>query len=384
MANNNKKQTLGFFDITGYIAVTDKTFQLNNQSKNNSNYFYSVFNPMIEDGNGKSMFIRFMDGFDKVNGKTIYAKPISGENVLKIAFADRNNENILKEINDNSFVKVGIKKEMQKDDKGKEFMAWTYKKFLAVYDIITFLQAAMELGKKYKVRMTGRTKYNEYNGEIQKQFDLQSIFLLDGNEGDKPYECKFSFSQNVLVENNAVDKLKWDTENVAKLNAKVFQIKSKDKKTGEYIYETLPLEFIIRANTDKDKETYERVIEKFFTVDETIVRRIDLDCLYNSGYIASNVTEDDLPQEALDLINDGLYSKEEVMKMYANRERVDEMIIVRPIIRRINDKPQIDYSDDEFTKEDLINTTVELPTENETNVETPQNTENLMAALENL
>jgi hypothetical protein len=64
-----------------------------------------------------------------------------------------------------------------------------------------------------------------------------------------------------------------------------------------------------------------------------------------------------LLEEALELIELGLYDKEEVLKMYANNKRVDEMTITRPVMYKDKDtnKPKVDYSDNEYTLDDLVN-----------------------------
>lgn len=351
MADTNKKQTLGNFNVTGYITVDDKTFEINKAGKNNPNWIMNVFNPKIESLDGKSMFMRFQDGFDNVKGKQIYALIKGTRDTMKVNFADRNNQTIIEQLDEKSFIKIGLRKEKVKNEEtGKEYDQWVFNQFLSTYDAIKFLSEYFPIGHKFKVRIRGRQKFNLYNGEVSRNYDIQTIYLLDEMDNS---ECEFSFTQNVLLTDDCVVMDKWETEGIATINTKVYQKKKKDE------YEVLNVPMIIRGDTEEKKATYTRVIDKFFKVDEGKIRRINIDGLYNSGYIVGNVTEEDLPDEAKELIEDGLYSKEEVMKMYASKERVDEMLIKRPHMKKINDKPSVDYDDTEFTPEDLVNLIVE-------------------------
>lgn len=348
MAEINKKQTLGYFDIVGYINVDSKTFSIQTPSKNNPNWVMNTFNPKVEGDNGESLYIRISDGYDIVKGKKIFA--ISKEkNGLEISFADRHNENMLDLVDDLSFIKVGIGKKTATNKQGKEYKTWEFNKFLTAFDAIQFLNQIMPLATKNKVRMTGTVKYSEYNGETQRNFDLQSIYLLNGNEDEgKEMECKFNFTQNILIDKNSVDMTTWE-EGISKLNARVHVKKKKD------VFQALPLQFIMRAETPEKKATIEKMIKRFFTVENDTVRRLNIEGYFKSGYIVANVKEEDLNDEARDLIDSGLYTLDEVLGMFANRDRVDELLLRRPVMKKMQDQtmPKIDMADDEFTLEYL-------------------------------
>lgn len=376
MADKNKKQTLGNFNITGFITIDDKTFELNKPGKRNPNWIMNVFNPKIETPNGKSMYMRFQDGFDSVKGRQIYAFIKDTGDTMKVNFADRNNETILSQLDERSFIRIGLKKEKVKNEEtGKVYEQWVFKEFLSSYDAIKFLSEYFPIGHKFKARIKGRQKFNQYKNETNKNYDLQTIYILDENDDS---ECEFSFTQNVLITENCLDLEKWDAEGVATVNTKVYQKKNKDE------YEVLIVPMIIRGETPEKKATYDKIITKYFTVDEGIVRRINIDGIYNSGYIVGNITENDLPDEARELIEDELYSKEEVMKMYATKDRVDEMLIKRPHMRKINDKPSVDYDDKEFTPDDLVNLIVEPEKEEEIVIPDEKVDEELLNELANL
>lgn len=352
--NNQKKQTLGSFNITGYITVDDKTFEMNKAGKNNKNWIMNVFNPKVEDKEGKSMYMRFMDGFDKVKGKRIFARTKDNSNI-EISFADRDKEALLEQLDDFSFVKVGLGKEKVKDEEtGKEYERWNFRKFITSYDAIALLKEVLEIGKTYKVRMIGNQKFNLFNGNMNRNYDLQTIYILPE---DDTSECDFGFKHNILLDSESVNMDKWAEEGIANIKAKVYQKKNKNE------YEVLEVPFVIRANED-NKEKYENVIKKHLLVEEEgVIRRINIAGIYNCGYISGKVEEEDLPEEIKEMIKDGIYTKEQILNMNSKKERVDELVIRKPVIRRIDGILKVDKSNDEFKPEDLENLVVETEDE---------------------
>lgn len=349
MANERQiKTTNGYFDVVGEIIIDAKTFTLGQPGKNNQNWIQNIFNPKIEADNGKSMYMRLSSGYDAVKGKTIYARSKSETN-LEVAFGDRMNENIVSLVDEKSFIRVGVSKELVKDEStGKEYKQWVYKNFLDTFDVVAFLQQIMPLASKQKVRMTGAIRFSTYNGEVQRNYELQSIYLLNGNEDEgKEMQPKLEFTQNVLLTKGCVvDEL--DKENgVATVNALVM---IKEKKE----FKTVPLKLLMKPQDEKTRETYKKLIPRFFEVPEDKVRKINLECIFEVGYVAGNVSEEDLPQEAKELLDMGLYSMEEVMKMYAVRQRVDNLLIRRPKMKIVDGKPSVEMNDNEYLPSDLV------------------------------
>lgn len=350
MTNANERQiktTNGYFDVIGEIIIDAKTFTLGQPGKNNQNWIQNIFNPKIEADNGKSMYMRFSSGYDAVKGKTIYARSKSETN-LEVAFGDRNNENIVNLIDDKSFIRVGIAKELVKDEAtGKEFKQWTYKNFLDTFDVVAFLQQVMPLASKQKVRITGTIKFSTYNGEVQRNYDIQSIYLLNNNEDEgKEMQPKLEFTQNVLLTKGCVVNELDKEDGVATVNALVM---IKEKKE----FKTVPVKLLMKPQDEKARETYKKLIPKFFEVEEDKVRKITLECIFEVGYISGNIKEEELPEEAKELLDMGLYSMEEVMKMYAVRQRVDNLLIRRPKMKVVEGKMNVEMNDTEYLMSDL-------------------------------
>lgn len=357
MTTTNEKQlktTNGYFDIVGEIVIDAKTFTLGQPGKNNVNWMQNIFNPKIEANDGKSMFMRFSSGYDAVKGKTIYARNTS-DTQMEIPFADRTNPNILSLVNEKSYIRVGINKSMVKDEaSGKEYMAWNYKSFLDLFDLVAFLQQALPLASKQKVHIKGTVKFGTYNGEVNRNYDIQTIYLLNDNEEvGKEMPRKLEFTQNVLLTKGCVDTSKLEADGIATVNSLVMV---KEKK----VYKTIPVKFLMKASDDKQKAMYTKLIELYFNVPEDKVRKMNLQCLFEVGYVAGNVNEAELPQEAKDLIELGVYSVDEVMKLYANKERVDNLLIKRPVMKVVNDKLVVDMNDEEYTTSDLEGKSAEV------------------------
>lgn len=374
----NKKQTLGRFDIVGEIAVDSKVFAIGSKGKNNQAWISNVFNPRVDGVNGASMFVRIQDGYDEVKGKTLYLKTVNDES-MEIKFGDRFNPILVEKVNERSFVKVFTKRvEKINEESGNKFMAWEEpQKFLTVFDAINFLQTVMPLASKHKVRMTGDVRYSTYNGKLQRNFELKNFYILTNNEEEgKEMPLGFNFTQNIIVMKDAVKKDMFESEGVAAIDTKLYVRKAKDQ------YEILDLPLIVRA-TEDNKDTYRKMLEKYFTVDGDTVRRVNVEGIFQVGYVSGNIDENDLPQNALELIEDGFYSKEEVLKMFLKKERVDETLLRRPIVKMSEGIPTgIDKSDEDYTMEDIQAAMKEVSTEKTINIgESSISTDSLLEEL---
>lgn len=371
------KTTNGYFDVVGDIIVDAKTFTLGQPGKNNQNWIQNIFNPKIEADNGKSMYMRFSSGYDAVKGKTIYTRSKSETN-LEVAFGDRNNENIINLVDEKSFIRVGISKEIVKDEAtGKEYKQWVYKNFLDTFDVVAFLQQVMPVTSKQKVRITGAIKFSTYNGEVQRNYDIQTIYLLNENEDEgKEMQPKLEFTQNVLLTKGCVVN-ELDKENgIATINSLIM---IKEKKE----FKTVPVKFLMKPQNEKQRETYKKLIERFFEVEEGKVRKITLECIFEVGYIAGNVKEEDLPDEAKELLDMELYSMEEVMKMYAVKDRVDNLLIKRPKMKIVEGNLSVEMNDTEYLPSDLEGKSAEI-IEEEVVGANDENIDSLLDDLNNL
>ncbi|MFA1509914.1 hypothetical protein ACDN41_11860 [Priestia aryabhattai] len=340
-----KQQTFGRFTAKGSITVTEDSFQLDLKGKNNPSWNYSRINMKMEDGKGGVFFLNAQDGFSTTNGRVIYANIKDSREQMQVQFADRFNEAVLEHLDDRAFVRVAFDKV---EVEGKQ--VWNYQKFLTVYDAITFLKPRLQTGMKLFV--SGNVNYSEYNDNLNKDLQIQQILVLP--EDESMDDAGFKFKQNVLLTPESLDDSKFEDELTATINAKLYYTR-KNKQTKQKEAYTLNLPLVIRAAEDK-KDKVRKMLDKYFTIEEDTVRRIQLDGKFNTGYVSGQVTEEDLPEEAKELIEDGFYTMEEVLKMYAKRDRVDELLVTRPVLYKAQDAkiPTVDMDDESYKPEDLI------------------------------
>lgn len=366
MTTTAKKQTTGYFDFVGMIkGFGTESFKKDLQGTNNQNWIYNRLSIMLTDGCSKNIYVNMQDGYDRVKGKTIYAQTQDDQN-MQITFADRFNDGIRAVLKDNSFLKVATRKvkvEAKDRNTGEVIMengqpkmieVWDYTRFLTTYDMALFLSDKLTDG--LKVRITGQVKYREYNGNTQRELNVQKVYFLP--EGDET-PCEFKITQTVILDSESVDDSKLETENVITLRSKIYQ--KKNKETMELI----PLNLVIRTTPEK-MESCKRGVEMLYTVTGDTLRKITLECVINSGYIQTEATVDSIPKEMLELIEAGVFTKEDVLKSYTNKEKVDEVLVIKPVIR----DGQIAKDDTYYVKEDLENLVI-ARSEESTAVETP-------------
>ena len=129
------KKGRAMFNLIGKVKINDYTFDLDKTSQ--SGYHYSRANIGVDCGNGNVVYGEMMGGYSTVRDNVIYVNAKdSFKNRFTIDFDDRHDENILENINDLNFVKIGI----VKDTSGKTFE----KRFLSEYDAIAYLKENLE------------------------------------------------------------------------------------------------------------------------------------------------------------------------------------------------------------------------------------------------
>lgn len=346
-----KKQTNGFFDFVGMVkGFGTESFKKDLAGTNNTNWKYSRLSLMLTDGKGKNIYVNMQDGYDTVKGKTIYAQTKDDRN-MQISFGDRFNEGIRDVLKDTSFLKVAtgkVKVEAKDRNTGEVIMengnpkmieVWDYKRFLTLYDLESFL--AERLSDGLKLRITGQIRYREYNGETQRELNVQRVYFLPEDDDS---ECEFKFKQTLVLDADSVDDSRLELENIAVLKAKVYQKKNKEEMM------VLPLDITIRTNPEKLAST-KKAIELLYTVSGETLRKITLEGVVNSGYIQTDATVDSIPDEMMELIEAGILTKEDVLKSYTKKEKVDEMLLVKPAIR----DGQIEKDDTYYVKADFEN-----------------------------
>lgn len=350
-----KKATNGYFDLVGMIkGFGSESFKKDIQGTNNQNWVYNRLSVMLTDGAGKNLYVNMQDGYDRVKGKTIFAQSQDDRN-LQIAFGDRFNEGLRAVIKDNSFLKVAtgkVKVEAKDRETGETIIengvpkmieVWDYKRFLTLYDMTLFL--ADKLTDGLKVRMTGQIKFREYNGNTQREFVVQKVFFLPEDDDTK---CEFKVTQTVIVDENSIDDSRLELDNMVKIRTKLYQKKNKEEMM------VTPLELVCRTTPEK-VEQFKKAVETLYRVDGDTLRKITLNCVINSGYVQAEVTPDTISPEIQEMLDAGLMTEEQVKGSYTSREKVDELLVISPVVKN----GIIDKDDTYYVKEDLENLIIE-------------------------
>ena len=395
----NKKATYGDFTVTGLVkGLGEDSFQFDVKGKNNINWNMNVMNIRLDDTKGNSFFLNTRDGYDLIKGKTIYAQDTNGNN-LKIPFGERLNPTVLETIDENRMIKVGYAITEVTDDKGHKYNTWMYKTFLTVFDLIKFLKESLQ--NDTKITIKGRTSYQMYNGETSAQYDIQRVYIEPSEVPEKfnTFPFGFEFNQTFLIDSNSVDDSKFETEGIATVNAYIYQLESKKGADGKNIQtvnekgdtvnakfpKVYPIKYVVRAGEKKD--VMRKVIDKYLKVEGDTVRCIEYIGKFVQGYASSNITEKDLPDDIKEMIDMGLYTLEEALKMCAGKERISELQLIKPRLVKIEDKPTLHMDDKTYNKEDLSYIVEAEEVEIRTNVSQPtqDNKENdLLSELDDL
>lgn len=368
-----KKNLYGNVQLVGMVKNVDSSaFELSKAGKNNANWLQNVMNIRMDDTNGGSFFLNCRDGFDKTKPKNIYAKDENG-NSLTIAFGDRFNETILEQVKNPPITVYYDKVEV---DTHKE---WKKKTFLTTFDLIQYLsQVIPDLCQKYsdgyKIKVVGNVAYSKYGEDkINENIEIKRIFFLTDNESEeeaKENQLGFFFDQQMLITKDSIDFSEWESEGIAKVNAFIYKSEyakkevmdnyvgveaREDGKGGNYP-SGVEVEYVIRANDEKAKETKKKVFGKFFNLDDNVVSCIKFSGRFVQGYLSKQITRDDLSDELLELIEFGIMTEEEVLKQAQgySKDRINERQITKPFIGKDeNGNAGFVYDNKNYTMEDL-------------------------------
>ena len=356
MAKSTEKKALkkgkATFNLIGRAKVTDKTFNLDNSY--DSGWTDNQMYLGVDCGNGNIVYAEMRSGFfpDKDNVIRAYDKNEKDESgqskSVEIAWEDRFDESLLDSIADSSFLTVGV----EKDVKGKT----VYKKFLAAYDAVEYLNEHLEDGVVVNVK--GNIGYSEYEGNVSVKKDITSIVLSKVEEEE---DFKATFSQTILVDTKSVGK-KDEEKGTMTLDAYVVDYVGSPKIDGEKVEikknVVFPRTFEVEIN--ENPEITAKMLQRFFKPKKkNTLNEITVTGNLVEGASIVNITEDDIPDDIKELIAMGLYSEEEAEKKCAvgNNNREKRMIIVKPDITYVGQgderKPTVAFEENKYEDSDL-------------------------------
>ena len=344
-----KKDWVSQFTLIGKPVINDYTFKIDEKSEK-SNWVYNALNLGVDSGEKfGTVYAELMGGYSEDNENKIFAhgKKDDGsddfEKQIIVDWEDRFNDEVLEEIGDLSFITVGL----EKTSEGKTF----YKKFLSAYDAIAYIKE--HLTEDVVVNVKGNLKYSSYNDNVQVRKNITSIVL---SKVDDTANYKATFTQSVLIDKDSASLKNIDKDKgVLFVNARVLdyvkEVNGVEVK-GQYPYNK-QFEFAIDLSNEA---ACRKIMDKLFKVKKGITQ-ITFEGNFVEGGAVVTATWDDLPDDIKDLVEMGVYSKEEALaKCTANGSRERRMVIVKPQIKLVGEDkiPVIQKFDERYTEDDLV------------------------------
>ena len=344
-----KSDWVSNFNLIGKPVINDYTFKINEKSEK-SKWVYNSMNLGVDCGDAFGVvWAECLGGYSEENENRIYAHGKKDddsddfEKQMIVAWEDRFNDEVLEDIGELSFLTVGL----EKTSDGKTF----YKKFLSSYDAIAYIKE--HLNEDMVINVRGNLKYSSYNDTVQVRKNITSIALSKADDASK---YKATFTQSVLIDKDSASLKNIDKDkSVMYVDTKVLDyVKEVDgiEVKGQYPY---PKQFEFALNLENEKQC-KTVYEKLFKVKKGITQ-ITFEGDFIEGGAVVTATWDDIPDEIKDLVEMGVYTKEEALaKCTANGSRERRMVLKKPMIKLVGDDktPVIQMFPERYEEEDLV------------------------------
>lgn len=337
------------FMLIGKPVINEYTFKIDEKSEK-SNWVYNALNLGVDSGEKfGTVYSELMGGYSEENENKIFAhgKKEDGsddfDKPIIVDWDDRNNDEVLEEIGDLSFITVGL----EKTSEGKTF----YKKFLSAYDAIAYIKE--HLTEDMVVNVKGNLKYSTYNDNVQVRKNITSIVL---SKVDDAANYKATFTQTILIDKDSASLKNIDKDKgVMFVDAKVLDYLK--EYNGIEVKGQFPYNKQFEFSMDFSNEAAcKKIMDKLFKVKKGITQ-ITFEGEFVEGGAVVTATWDDLPDDIKDLVEMGVYSKEEALaKCTANGSRERRMVLKKPQIKLVGEDkvPVIQKFDERYTESDLI------------------------------
>lgn len=345
----NRSDWVARFNLIGRPVLGDYTYKINEKSEK-SQWVYNSLNLAIDCGERfGTVYCECLGGYSEGGDNKIYVhgKDENGNDDFKkkieVSWDDRENEDVLEEVGGLSFFVVGL----EKTSEGKTF----YKRFLSSYDAIAYIKE--HLTEDMVVNISGDLKYSTYNDNVQVRKNITSIVL---SKVDDPANYKATFTQTVLIDKDSASLKNIDKDKgVLYIDTRVLdyvkEVNGVEVK-GQYPY---PKRFEFAMDFSKETQC-KKIMDKLFKVKKGITQ-ITFEGEFIEGGAVVTATWDDIPDDIKDLVEMGVYTKEEALaKCTANGSRERRMVLVKPQIKLVGEDktPVIQRFEERFTEEDLV------------------------------
>lgn len=375
-----KKGQKGIFDFVGNIEFNKEDFTRDRKSAKNSDWTYSMLNFYICNGENK-VRISLSEGYSS-NSK-LYKITKEDNETIVIDFKDRMIPVIVDKVADFSKFRIGIEKTdiPARDEDGnviiengetKTYKGWKYVDYISAYDFVNHLGQILTEKPNMRVRIKGSVTYSLYDNKVQTKYNINNFYIL--TEEDK-IEDKIYVKQEVLIDKDSLSEAKHEEIDgifKAKIKAYTYQYVNKNERA------LIPFNMCyVFEKVEEDK--VHKCLKGLFAIKDDRIRRITLEGTPFTGKVYQSVAVE------LDNVSDDLKAflgddyniddvKEQLAKsnyssvVYVNEFRLH---LVPPIIKNEESgKIELNMSDNEFTKEDLMNLKVEEKTETKKTKET--------------
>lgn len=344
-----KSDWIAQFNLVGKPVIGDYSFKLDEKSEK-SQWIYNALNLGVDCGEKHgTVYCELMGGYSSENENRIYAYPKKDdgstdfENQMIVDWNDRFNDEVLEGISDMSFITIGL----EKTSADKTF----YKKFLSAYDAIAYIHD--HLTEDMVVNVRGNLKYSSYNDNVQVRKNITSIALSKVDDASK---YKATFTQSVLLDKDSASLKNIDKDKgVMFVDTRVLDyVKEVDgiEVKGQYPYKK-QFEFALNLENEKQCKT---IFEKLFKVKKDVTQ-VTFDGEFIEGGAVVTATWDDIPDDIKDLVDMGVYTKEEALaKCTANGSRERRMVLKKPSIKLVGEDktPIVQKFENRFTEDELV------------------------------
>lgn len=347
------------FNLTGRVQLSDNSLK-GIQQKDGKTWRHVNSNLRVKTDEGNVVMTRIWDGYKTDNP---VLKRFSADNdMVDIKWEHRLEESAIEQVRRFDLYRVGLEK--QEDGKGLDV-----KEFISGIDFEEYLQEHLKDDAKITVR--GGVEYSEYNGDIQRRYNVKSVFLSEpftNKDGEEVNPKEHAHLRQVyLVHEDSLER-NWEKnledKGTTTVSALVPQYVSKVrigdnwteiKKTVPY-----PQAIIVKANTEDEKDLAikKKVIERFFKVKRDKVRELTLVNDIVEGYEQTTGDVDIEGNEELkELVELGIMTEESIKKQVTIRgNRISEIVYFQPAIKVNKDgDKRLMMDDDKYSTKALIN-----------------------------
>lgn len=344
-----KSDWVANFTLIGKPVISDYTYKIDEKSEK-SNWIYNSLNLGVDCGEKHgTVYAEMMGGYGEDRENKIYkhGKKDDGsddfDKQIIVDWEDRFNDDVLEEIGDLSFITIGL----EKTSEGKTF----YKKFLSEYDAIAYVKE--HLTEDMVINVRGNLKYSTYNDVVQVRKTITSIAL---SKVDDSANYKATFTQSILIDKDSASLKNIDKDKgIMYVNSRVLDyIKEMNgiEVKGQYPYNK-QFEFEMDFS---NQEQCKKIMDKLFKVKKDITQ-VTFEGEFIEGGAVVTATWDDIPDDIKDLVEMGVYSKEEALaKCTSNGSKERRMVLKKPQIKLVGEDkiPVIQKFEERYKEEDLV------------------------------